>query len=138
MVCHDGSDASIGALNTVHRGFLRDCDHIIVAHAWSKAKEESGQSMKFKRDYIHEQNAADFAWMGEHRFRYIENEIIEPETAKTVLKDIIVDSGATMSVVGWHGRKGPKMDATVMGSGVEYALSNLKAPVMIVKKPLTR
>lgn len=51
MVCHDGSEASISALNTVHHGLMKNDDKLTVANVWSKEKEEY---LKFslKNEYI--------------------------------------------------------------------------------------
>lgn len=42
MVCHDGSQASIDALNTVHKGLLREHDLLDVANIWNQEKEAAG------------------------------------------------------------------------------------------------
>jgi len=54
MVCHDGSDASNQALTTTRDALLGPEDHLYVAQAWSKEKEEY---LKFnlKRDYVKQQ-----------------------------------------------------------------------------------
>jgi len=81
LVCHDGSNASIEALNFVKQGLLReDKDHLEIAHAWKKEKEEY-LSFKFKKDYVKQQNEADFTYLGK-KFHYNEVEIEEGQTAK--------------------------------------------------------
>ena len=40
LVCHDGSKASVDALSTVVHGYMSGTDHLMVAHAWSRDKEE--------------------------------------------------------------------------------------------------
>jgi len=52
------------------------------------------------------------------RFRYCEEEVVENETAKEVLNKMADERHASMMVVGFHGRKGPKADPTVMGTAV--------------------
>ena len=51
MVCHDGSQNSEYALQTVAHGFLRDMDKLMIGHAWSREKEEY-LAFNFKRDYV--------------------------------------------------------------------------------------
>ena len=117
MVCTDGSDASKLAINFVKDGLFReDKDHFEIAHAWSKDKEEY---LKFnmKRDFINQMCNADFLYLGK-KFHYTEEEIKDEKTAKEVLTEIIADRKADMNVVGFHGRKGPKGDPTVMGTAV--------------------
>jgi len=41
-------------------------------------------------------------------------------------------------VVGYHGRKGPKEDPTVMGTAVQYMSVHAAAPVLILKDPIGR
>ena len=40
MVCHDGSDASTVALDTVSKGLLKETDKLSVANIWNLEKEE--------------------------------------------------------------------------------------------------
>ena len=138
FVCHDGSTASDEALNTVHHGLLRDIDELIVSHAWSQKKEEY-LKWTFKREHIRKEKEADFISMGK-RFHYCEEEIKEEdgESAKTVLNSMAAERHATLMVVGFHGRKGPKEDPTIMGTAVQYMSLNSTAPVIIVKDPKTR
>ena len=41
-------------------------------------------------------------------------------------------------VVGYHGRKGPKLDPTVMGTAVQYMGTNTAVPIFILKDPIQR
>jgi hypothetical protein len=41
-------------------------------------------------------------------------------------------------VVGYHGRKGPKEDPTVMGSAVQYMSVHSQGPILILKDPIGR
>jgi hypothetical protein len=41
-------------------------------------------------------------------------------------------------VVGFHGRKGPKEDPTIMGTAVQFLALNSAAPVLILKDPIPR
>lgn len=43
-----------------------------------------------------------------------------------------------MCVVGFHGRKGPKADPTVMGTAVQYMATNTTQPILILKRPKRR
>ena len=74
------------------------------------------------------------------RFHYCEEKIKEEdgETAKSVLNSMAKERHATLMVVGFHGRKGPKEDLSVMGTSVQYLSLNSSAPVVIIKDPKTR
>ena len=41
-------------------------------------------------------------------------------------------------VVGYHGRKGPKEDPTVMGSAVQFMAVQCSIPVLVIKDPHKR
>ena len=40
MVCHDGSSASIDALEMIHNGIIKENDQLTVANIWSFNKEK--------------------------------------------------------------------------------------------------
>ena len=63
MVCHDGSDASIAALNTTRRGLMKDVDTLTVANIWSKEKEEY-LKLSLKNKYIQDVTASECADLG--------------------------------------------------------------------------
>jgi len=55
-----------------------------------------------------------------------------------MLNEIATKDGADICVVGYHGRKGPKADPTVMGSAVHYLSIESHVPVLIIKDPHSR
>ena len=67
MVCNDGSDASIWALEATAHGYMKEGDHLMIGHVWSAAKEEY-LTYDLKKDYIRQQNTADFTYLGGHFF----------------------------------------------------------------------
>lgn len=90
-----------------------------------------------KRDFIKQKNVTDFTYMG-NRFQWVDQEMGDTDTAKSLLNNIANDVKADVCVVGYHGRKGPKADPTVMGSAVQYMSVQAKTPVLIVKDFKTR
>jgi len=54
------------------------------------------------------------------RFKYLEERALSEkgETPKSVLNRFACDNKVDLTVVGYHGRKGPKDDPTVMGTAV--------------------
>jgi len=60
------------------------------------------------------------------------------ETAKSCLNDMARECKADITVVGYHGRKGPKADPTIMGSAVQFMSINSASPVMIIKDAKSR
>ena len=138
MVCHDGSEASQAALDTVEHSLLRNCDKLMVGHAWSRDKEEY-LKYNLKRDYVKQQLTANGTYLAD-RFSYVDREIVSDnhESAKSILGDLANEFEATITVVGMHGRKGPKEDPTIMGSSVQYMAMQSPLPVMIIKDPKSR
>ena len=60
------------------------------------------------------------------------------DSAKKHLLEIAELNIVEMIVVGYHGRKGPKKDPTVMGTAVQYMGINSVIPTMIIKDPSKR
>ena len=60
------------------------------------------------------------------------------DTAKELLNQIAFENKVDLAVVGYHGRKGPKEDPTVMGTAVQYMAVHAQAPVLILKDPIGR
>lgn len=60
------------------------------------------------------------------------------DTAKELLTEGAGLHHADILVVGFHGRKGPKDDPTVMGTAVQYMGLNSKIPMLILKEPVQR
>lgn len=46
--------------------------------------------------------------MGEHRFTYLEEEAKGGETPKSCLNRLATENTIDITIVGFHGRKGPK------------------------------
>ena len=62
----------------------------------------------------------------------------ESYTTKELLGSIADEVKADVTVVGYHGRKGMKLDPTIMGTAVQYLAVNSNTPVLIVKRVITR
>ena len=60
------------------------------------------------------------------------------DSIKSLLNDLAIERNIDVQVVGFHGRKGPKQDPTVMGSAVMFLSVNTAAPILIVKDPIDR
>jgi nucleotide-binding universal stress UspA family protein len=136
MVCNDGSEASTDALQTIYHGLLREKDEMYVSLAWSLYKEEY-LPYNQKKDYIKNMAISSCAALGK-RFHWVEHELKEGQVAKEVLVTLAEDNHIDVMVVGFHGRKGPKADPTVMGSAVQYMSIQCKKPVLVIKDPHKR
>lgn len=139
MVCHDGSKASCDALTETFGSLMKEHDHLTVAHVFDLEKEKY---LKFdmKRDYIRGTCEAICITLG-NRYFYIDEEhnpSHKTDNIKSHLNEIAKVREADIQVVGFHGRKGPKMDPTVMGTAVAYLSVAAVCPVLILKDPIDR
>jgi hypothetical protein len=64
MVCNDGSQTSIDALQTIYHGLMRPQDHLVVANAWSFEKE-SYLPYNMKKDFIKNMAGSSCAGLGD-------------------------------------------------------------------------
>ena len=68
----------------------------------------------------------------------MEEEAKGDETPKSILNEMALANKVNITVVGYHGRKGPKEDPTVMGSAVQFMTCNGGSPILIVKDGKSR
>ena len=136
MVCHDGSEASVEALDTVYKGMLKDDDHLMVANVWSLDKEEY-LDHRLKHANIKTMTDAHLITIKKRYFWY-DHQMQQEDSAKSLLIEMSSLYHADILVCGYHGRKGPKEDPTVMGTAVQYMSTFATKPIMIVKDPHTR
>jgi hypothetical protein len=136
LVCNDGSQASVDAMQSIYRGLLRPQDEMYVGLAWSIAKEEY-LPYNCKKDYIKNMATSSCAGLGK-RFHWVEHELKEGQSAKEVLVGLAHENDIDVMVVGFHGRKGVKDDPTIMGSAVQYMSINCEKPIMVIKDPHQR
>ena len=136
MVCHDGSQASINALNTVYKGMMKDKDHLSVANVWSIEKEEY-LKYDLKHQYIKETTEAHCSGIGK-RYTWYDHEMQQGDSAKSLLLEMSNIHHADLMVTGYHGRKGPKEDPTVMGTAVQHMSVYATKPICIIKDPHER
>ena len=59
-------------------------------------------------------------------------------SAKELLEQVADTHKVDVMVTGFHGRKGPKEDPTVMGSAVQFMAVHAERPVLILKDPKKR
>lgn len=91
------------------------------------------------KDYIRGMSNAICVSLG-NRYFYAEDEH-NPEhfdSVKSHLNYFARERAIDVMVVGFHGRKGPKMDHTVMGTAVTYLSCEAVCPVLIVKDQIDR
>jgi nucleotide-binding universal stress UspA family protein len=112
-------------------------DKIVVAHCWS-AKKNEYLPMDQKNDFIRDRVDTECIALKD-RWVFDSMEMVEGgKAAKELLNDAAQRNKAHVCVVGYHGRKGPKKDPTVMGTAVQYMGVHATVPVFILKDPIRR
>lgn len=136
MVCHDGSEQSVQALKCTRWSLMDEKnDKLVVAHCWS-AKKDEYLPMDMKCDFIRDKVDTECIALGS-RWNFDAMEMIEGgKSAKELLNEAASRNNANVAVVGYHGRKGPKADPTVMGTAVQYMGINTSVPIFILKDPI--
>lgn len=111
-------------------------DNISVSNIWSIDKEDY-----LPHDLKHEniRTMVDAHLIGiKKRYAWYDHEMNEGDNAKNLLLELASLHNADLLVTGYHGRKGPKEDPTVMGTAVQYMSVWATVPIMIIKDPHTR
>lgn len=115
---------------------LKEEDHLMVANVWSQEKEEY-LDYKLKHANIKTMTDAHLITI-KKRYNWIDHQMKEGDSAKSLLIEMASLYHADILVCGYHGRKGPKEDPTVMGTAVQYMSTFAIKPILIIKDPHTR
>jgi len=118
-------------------GLRRPCDKIIAGHVHDSRKDFLAYNLK--PGYIREVYTCKLMMLGDNG-QYAVKEFVgggEADT-KSELSALASEHGATLTVVGMHGRKGPKADPTVAGTAVNFLAKNCPNPLIIIKDPILR
>lgn len=97
---------------------LKDVDSIGVANVWNIEKEGY-----LHHDLKHEniKTMTDAHLIGiKKRYAWYDHEMQAGDSAKSLLIEMAQLHSADILVTGYHGRKGPKEDPTIMGSAIQY------------------
>jgi nucleotide-binding universal stress UspA family protein len=141
-IATDGSQISLDAFQVRLTQMVRDDlmqpnDHIIVVHIFDNSK--AYLLPELRSDYIYRTTESQLLpyvspskyslyWMPRDPSKSTRQQLVE--TAQL--------QNASIMVVGFHGRRGPKQDATVMGSAVDHSLQFGTFNLLIVKNQLHR
>ena len=138
FVCHDGSKDSEAAFQVCRWSLMSDKnDHLTLAHVWNAEKNEYLPD-NMKEAYIKSQGDTECIALGTRYFFWSQELVKGEATAKELLNEGAKERNSDIIVVGFHGRKGPKEDPTVLGTAVQYLGLHTACPVFILKKPIAR
>ena len=128
----DGSDMCWEAFHTVFHNLKKDDDYTIVSHVYDDKKDYL--DFKFKPDNIKQDYEAQL--IGTHSSHWVQ--VWEHREAKFTTKQHMVaiaeEYRSDILVLGYHGRKGPKEDPTLLGSNVDAIASDPFCPIMVIKR----
>lgn len=127
----DGSDMSEAAFETVFNSLFKSDDYLTVSHVFSSNKDYLSHT--YKPQNI--KNHFDSILSGTHSSKWqLEWDHLEKGlTTKEHIMKIADSTSSDFLVIGYHGRKGPKEDPTLLGSAVEYMAHNPVCPALVVK-----
>lgn len=135
-ICVDGSDICLTAFNTVFHNLIKSTDYTIVTHVSDDSK--TYLDMKFKPDIIKQDYES--LLIGTHSSKW-EVVVQRRETHNTTQEQIselaeLYKTG--ILVLGYHGRKGPKEDPTLLGSNVDLIAKKPICPLLVIKREENR
>lgn len=131
-VAVDGSDASSIAFHVVFDELRKDGDYTIVSHVYSKSKDYL--SMRYKPENMKQDYEAKLIGTHTSKWTMVWEPLEKDLTTKQQINKIAKDTTADILCLGYHGRKGPKEDPTLLGSAVEYIAHHPVCPVLIIKQ----
>jgi nucleotide-binding universal stress UspA family protein len=116
---------------------MQPADHLIVIHVFDTTK--TYLSPELRSDYIYqttESQLLPYLSPGKYSLVWVPHE--PSKTTREQLVETAQVQNATVMVVGFHGRRGPKEDATVMGSAVDHSLHRGNFNMIIIKNLIHR
>jgi nucleotide-binding universal stress UspA family protein len=129
LISVDGSESSYNAFTMAKDGLMKAGDSLKVAHISNSTKTYLPAHLKpeaIEARFVGELAAIDNS-------DYVSEDLGLERTTKEAMMDMARDHQASLMVVGWQGRKGPKEDPTLMGSAVQYIGIEAACPVAIIK-----
>ena len=72
------------------------------------------------------------------RYTWYDHEMQPGDSAKSLLLEMSNLYNADLLVTGYHGRKGEKVDPTIMGTAVQHMSIYATKPIFIIKDPHSR
>jgi len=136
FVAVDGSESSFTAFEMCKDGLMKAGDCIKVGHVSNSAKQKLAFHMRPRS--IQTRYTGELMRMEQPEANYVSEDVGTALCTKDKMMEVVSSSEASMLVVGYHGRKGPKQDPTVLGSTVSLLGVNSACPVTIVKVRNTR
>eukprot|EP00359_Climacostomum_virens_P002160 CAMPEP_0204900716 /NCGR_PEP_ID=MMETSP1397-20131031/2639_1 /ASSEMBLY_ACC=CAM_ASM_000891 /TAXON_ID=49980 /ORGANISM="Climacostomum Climacostomum virens, Strain Stock W-24" /LENGTH=269 /DNA_ID=CAMNT_0052068921 /DNA_START=14 /DNA_END=820 /DNA_ORIENTATION=+ len=136
-IATDGSPISQNAFYMVRDDLMRPNDFIIVMHIFDNSKAYLPPELR--SDYIYrstESQLLPYLNPSKYNLQWVPRD--PSKSTRQQLVETAEFQTASIMVVGFHGRRGPKQDATVMGSAVDHSLQIGNFSLLIVKNQLHR
>ena len=127
----DGSEMSEDAFSIVFNDLKKSDDYIYVSHVFTNSKDYL--SYKFKPDIIKQNYEAKLIGTHSSKWSLVWEHREKDHRTKEHIMKIADHTKSDVLVLGYHGRKGPKEDPTLLGSAVEYMAHNPVCPALIIK-----
>lgn len=131
FVAVDGSESSFTAFEMMRDGLFKAGDDVEVAHISNANKQNV--PFHYRPKAIAARYQGELLKMERSEEDFVCEEIRLGLSTKETMMELASEREASMMVVGYHGRKGPKSDPTVLGTAVQFLGVEAAAPVAIVK-----
>lgn len=128
----DGSDISWQGFSTVLDNLRKDDDYIIVSHIYDDKKDYLAYN--FKPDNVKQDCEAKLIGLHETKWCLVWVHKEKNMTVKEHITGVAEEYRSNILVLGFHGRKGPKEDPTLLGSNVDKIALEPVCPVLIMKR----
>eukprot|EP00742_Colponemidia_sp_Colp-10_P001018 GILJ01001100.1.p1 GENE.GILJ01001100.1~~GILJ01001100.1.p1 ORF type:complete len:276 (-),score=46.09 GILJ01001100.1:168-995(-) len=133
LVAVDGSKTSREALDMCCEYLMHHNDRVVVTHIFDRSKAYLPAAMQ--PEAIREE--VEVALIP--RFPHAKWELNwvpkDPQkTTRQAIMEVVHENKIDVLIVGFHGRKGPKSESTVMGTSTEYAIRSSRCPLLVHKK----
>lgn len=121
----------------VRDDLMRSNDYIIVMHIFDNSKAYLPNELR--SDYIYRTTESELLpYLSPSRYNLIWMPRDPSISTRQQLVETAQNQNANIMVVGFHGRRGPKQDPTVMGSSVDHSLQMGNFNLLIVKLQVHR
>lgn len=135
-ICVDGSDICLSAFNTVFKNLRKGDDYTLVTHVSNDSK--TYLDMKFKPDFIKADFESYMIGVPQKKWELVFHRKDSSLTTQEQIVDLAQTYRSDMLVLGYHGRKGPKEDPTLLGSNVDLMAQNPVCPLLVIKREENR
>mmetsp|Transcript_27218 Transcript_27218/g.24107 ORF Transcript_27218/g.24107 Transcript_27218/m.24107 type:complete len:291 (-) Transcript_27218:38-910(-) len=130
-ICVDGSAINWSSFYTVFNNLRKSDDYTIVSHVHCDTK--TYLDMKFKPDNIKQDYEAKMIGVHQSKWELVWRRKDSKRSTQEIITNLAEEYRTDVLVLGYHGRKGPKEDPTLLGSNVDLIAKEPICPLLVIK-----